>query len=192
MNKTLSFFILLVLLFFFQSCKEEKIATIYNKCYAENGTVNEKSIKYYIKGFEKELIESNLLKDSTGESYNEFFFEMDNFDYIHLKTNYSFQDSIKGVEFEEALSCVKKISLHNDFDNSLFGKLAKYMKKNNGNHEGFFESQPVDSIFNPKTFEYDFIKHRLFLGIQVYDKNKNHEGKVLCKIENCPKTKYPF
>ena len=41
----------------------------------------------------------------------------------------------------------------------IFGKLKKYMTENGGNHEGYFESQPIDSIFNENTFKFDYIKH---------------------------------
>ena len=187
--KKIRFLIIILLISFLQSCKKEKISDIYNKCYSENVTVNGKSIKHFIKGFEEELIKSNLLKDSTGKSYRDFFFELSNYDYIYLNSEYSFSDSIRGAEFDKVLSCPKKIRNHKDFESSIFGRLEQYMKNNNGNHEGFFESQPVKSTFNEKTFEYDYIKHKLFNVIKVYDKNKNVQGKVLCKSENCPKRK---
>jgi len=174
---------------FLQSCKKEKISDIYNKCYSENVSVNGKSIKYYIKGFEKELIKSKLLKDSTGKSYKDFFFELSDYDYIYLNTEYSFLDSISGLEFNDAINCAKKIKDHKDFDKSIFGRMGSYMKNNNGNHEGFFKSQPIDSIFNESTFEYDYIKHKLFGTIKVYDKNKIYGRNILCKTEDCPKRK---
>lgn len=187
--KNISFLILVLLISFLQSCKKEKISEIYNKCYSENVTVNGNSIKHYIKNFEKELIKDNLLKDSTGESYRDFFFELSNYDYIYLNSKYSFSDSINGIEFGEVLNCPKEIRNHKDFDSSIFGKLVIYMKNNNGNHEGFFESQPIDSIFNENTFEYDYFKIKLFSLIKVYDINNFQGGAVLCKTDNCPERK---
>mgnify|MGYP001804201647 CR=1 FL=1 len=190
MKKEAYLIISLILILFF-SCQNEKIADIYNKCYSENVTVDGKSIRLYIKGFENELIKSRLLKDSTGQSYRDFFFELsdNNYDYIYLENQYSFLDSINGLEFDGVLDCPLAIKSHKDFENSIFGRLTNYMKENNGNHEGFFKSQEIDSIFNEKTFEYDFIKHKLFNILKVYDKSKNHEGKILCKTEDCPERK---
>src|SRR5690606_38330998 len=184
-----SYLILFLAIVSIYSCKNENIAEIYNKCYSEEVTVNGISIKHYIKGFESELINSKLLKDSTGESYREFFFEMSNYDYVVLENKYSFLDSIKGLEYDGVMKCPIKIASHKDISNSIFGKLGKYMEENNGNHEGFFESQPIDSIFNEKTFEYDYIKHKLFNVIKVYDINTFQGGSVLCKTDNCPKRK---
>lgn len=62
------------------------------------------------------------------------------------------------------------------------------MTENGGNLEGYFESQPIDSIFNENTFKFDYIKHKLFNIIKVYDKTKNPKGKVLYKKENYPKS----
>ncbi|WP_322550940.1 hypothetical protein [Flavobacterium psychraquaticum] len=173
----------------FYSCQENNITEIYNKCYSEEVTVDGISIKHYIKGFEAELIKSKLLKDSTGKSYNDFFYELSNYDYIVLETKYSFLDSVKGLEFDGVLDCPLKISSHKDYPTTIFGKLGRYMKGNNGNHDGFFEAQPIDSIFNEKTFEFDYIKHKLFNVIKVYDKSKYESGTILCKTENCPERK---
>lgn len=170
----------------FYGCQEKNITEIYNKCYSEEVTVDGISIKHYIKGFEAELIKSKLLKDSTGKSYKDFFYELSNYDYVVLETKYSFLDSIKGLEFDGVLDCPLKISSHKDYPTTIFGKLGKHMKENNGNHDGFFESQPIDSIFNEKTFEFDYIKHKLFNVIKVYDKSKYENGTILCKTENCP------
>ncbi len=187
--KKKSYLILFLIITSIYGCQNESIAELYNKCYAEEVTVNGISIKHYISGFESELIKSKLLKDSTGESYKDFFYEMSNYDYIVLDNKYSFLDSISGLEYDGVMKCPKKIASHKDISNSIFGKLGKYMKENNGNHEGFFESQPIDSIFNEKTFEYDYIKHKLFNVIKVYDENNYRSGAILCKTDNCPKRK---
>lgn len=187
--KRIFYIIIFFIISLLYSCQDENISKIYNKCYSEEVTVNGISIKHYIKGFEKELIRSKLLKDSTAKSYKDFFYEISNYDYIVLESKYSFLDSIKGLEYDGVLNCSKKIAFHKDYTKTIFGKLGNYMKKNNGNHEGFFESQPIDSIFNEKTFEFDFIKHKLFNVIKVYDKNKYESGSILCNLENCPKRK---
>jgi len=171
------------------SCQQGNIEELYNTCYAQEVTVNGVSIKHYIDGFESELIKSKLLKDATGESYRDFFYEMSNYEYIVLNHRYSFLDSINGVEYDDVMKCPKKIANHKDISNSIFGKLAKHMKENNGDHTGFFESQETDSIFNERTFEYDYFKHKLFNIIKVYDKSKNQKGRILCKIEKCPEQK---
>ena len=168
------------------SCQEKDIAELYNKCYSEEVTVDGISIKHYIKGFEAVLIKSKLLKDSSGKSYKDLFYELSNYDYVVLETQYSFLDSIQGMKYDGVLDCPKKISNHKDYQNTIFGKLGKYMKENNGNYEGFFESQPIDSIFNEKTFEFDYIKHKFFNVIKVYNKNKYENGSILCNLENCP------
>lgn len=167
--------------------QNKSISEIYNECYSKNVTVKDKSIKHFIRGFEKILIENRLLKDSTGSSYRDFLFEFSDYDYIDLKYKYSFLDSTQGLEYNELLNCSKKIKSHRDFKSSIFGKLADYMLKNDGNHEGYFESQPIDSIFNEKTFEFDHIKHKLFGVIKVYDGNKSQKEKVLYRKENYPK-----
>jgi hypothetical protein len=184
-----SYLIMFLIISSFFSCQEKDIAELYNQCYSEEVTVDGISIKHYIKGFEAELIKSKLLKDSTGKSYRDFCFELSNYDYIVLETKYSFLDSIKGLEYDGVLNCPKKIADHKDYPNTIFGKLGKYMKENNGNHEGFFKSQPIDSIFNEKTFEFDYIKHKFFNMIKVYDKNKYESGTILCNTENCPERK---
>ena len=168
--------------------RNKNIYEIYNDCYAENVTVNKKSIRHYIKGFENSLIENKLLKDSTGKSYKDFFHEITDYDYIDMKSKYSFLDSLNGLEYDGVLDCPLAIRKHKDFDTSIFGKLKKYMTENGGNHEGYFESQPIDSIFNENTFKFDYIKHKLFNIIKVYDKTKNQKGKILYRKENYPKS----
>ena len=188
MKKT-AFLTLVLTIVSFYSCKEENITDIYNECYSKEVTVHGVSIKHYLKGFEAELIRSNLLEDSTGKSYRDFFNEIMHYDYIVLENKYSFLDSIKGLEYDGVMKCPLKISLHKDISNSIFGKLGKYMEENNGKHEGFFDSQPIDSIFNEQTFEYDYIKHKLFNVIKVYEKSTFRGGAMLCKIDNCPERK---
>ena len=179
----------LILTYFFVtlfSCEERKISDVYNECYSKEVKVNGVSIKKYLQEFENELINSNLLKDSSGKSYKEFFYELMTYDYIVLENKYSFLDSIKSVNFRDIMKCPLEISFHTDFEKSIFGKLSHYMKENDGDHLGFFKSEPMESIFNEKTFEYDYIKHKLFNIIKVYDKSKYRSGAVLCKLDNCP------
>ncbi len=181
-----SYLIAYVLIISISGCQKQHISEVYNDCYAKEVTVNGISIKKYINDFESELIRSKLLKDSSGESYKEFFNEMLDYDYIVLENEYSFTDSITGVKFDGIMKCPIVIANYNDFSNSIFGKLAEYMNENNGDHRGFFESQPIDSIFTKEAFEYDYIKHQIFITIKVYSKDSYENGAVLCKIENCP------
>lgn len=182
-----SYLIVYVLIISIFGCQKQHISDTYNDCYAKEVTVNGVSIKKYINDFESELIRSKLLKDSSGESYKEFFNEMLNYDYIVLENEYSFIDSITGVKFDGITKCPLAIANHNDFSNSIFGKLSEYMNENNGNHQGFFESKPIDSIFTKKAFEYDYIKHQIFSTLKVYNKDNYKNGAVLCKIDDCPK-----
>ena len=162
----------------------------YNDCYAQNFTIKNKSIKYYIKQYEDILIENNLLKDSTANSYVDFLFEFSNYDFIDLKTRYSFLDSIEGLRFgKDALNCVNKISNHKDFKKGIWGRYLNYVKTNslelNKNTTlEFLSSQPIDSIFNEDTFKYDFFKHKIFNIIPVYDGIQ--KGKILYKKGNYP------
>jgi hypothetical protein len=187
--KKFKYLILFFICSSFYNCQHKNISALYNKCYSEEVTVNGISIKHYIKGFEAELINSKLLKDSTAKSYKDFFYEVSNADYIVLENKYMFLDSINGLEYDGVLECAKKIASHEDYNNTILGKLGKYMNENNGNHQSFFESQPIDSIFNESTFEFDYIKHKFFSAIKIYDDNKYKVGIVLCKLENCPQPK---
>lgn len=187
--KKINYLILVFICFSFYKCQQKNISALHNKCYSEKVTIDGTSIKNYIKDFETELINSKLLKDSTAKSYKDFFYEVSNADYIVLENKYMFLDSINGLEYDDVLDCAKKIASHEDYNNTIFGKLGKYMNENNGNHQGFFESQPIDSIFNESTFEFDYIKLKFFSAIKIYDDNKYKVGIVLCKLENCPKPK---
>ena len=189
MTKTKCAILILTLLLSFISCKEKSISEVYNNCYKKEMTVKGVSIKHFLKGFEKELIKSNLLKDSTGKSYKELFFELKDYECIVLENKYSFLDSINGLEFNNISVCAEKIANHPDYPNSIFGKLNKYMEANNGDYEGFFESEPIEVIFNEDTFEFDFIKHKLFNTIKVYDTLFYEGGQILCKTKNCPERK---
>lgn len=183
----------ILFLILFSCSKKNKTTNIYdtyNECYAQNFIVKNKSIRYYLKQYEKILIENKLLKDSTANSYVNFLLEFSNYDFIDLKQRYSFLDSIKGLKFgKDALNCVNKISTHKDFKKGFWGKYLNYIKANSLqlNEErtlSFLTSQPTDSIFNEDTFKYDFFKHKLFNIIPVYDGSK--KGKVLYKRNNYP------
>lgn len=182
-----SIYIILVLLIISCKQKKENIYDIYNKCYSETAVDTEKSISHYIKSFEKELIKNNYLKDSTSESYYRLFNKLKEYEYIDLKTNYNFKDSIMFIKYNGTLECASEIKDHSDFEKSIFGKLGKFMLQNNGNHNGFFQSQHIDSIFNEKTFKFDYIKQKMFASIKLYNGQEYINGKILFNKDNYPK-----
>ena len=173
--------------------ENRSIHQVYNKCYSENLKVEETSIKYYLKEFENILIKNKLLIDSTSQSYKKFINEYSNYNYIDLKESYSFLDKINGLDFGDYYSnCVNEIREHEHFRTSIWGKLDNYflqneLEVNKENTIQFLQSQPFDTIFNERTFEFDFFKHKLFNVIKVSSGNESEIESTLYKKSNYSK-----
>jgi len=90
MKKIILFALTFILFNCKKDIKEQDIYKLYNNCYSEKVRVNGKPINYFIK-----KLKNNYLKDSTSKSYIEFMHQMDRYDFVIIKSNYSFIDSTR-------------------------------------------------------------------------------------------------
>jgi len=164
------FLISFVLTTSFCFSQEDRIEKIYQDCVYSQLTKEEaSSLKRYIKGFEKHLVEINLLEDATGKSYIKLIKSLPQGKKIPSSFSYSFIDSLNLIKSQNMFrgnnKCTMKISKHKDFESykkkvlSLIPSNSNDINKVMENYAGFLKEED---------FNLDYYKKQFFLILDLF------------------------
>lgn len=148
---------------------QEKVAEeYYQECLYNSLSDKGVALKRYAKGFEKQLIELKILKDSTAQSYYDLFESFSNGKAYPRSYKYSFIDSInnklernKIIPFNTV--CYDEMLKLERFKNSKLFKIQSQIDIDNSRVKFSKQMKKVISILDKKDFELDFYKQRTFI-----------------------------
>ncbi len=161
--------IILIIFFITQNLfsQNNKIETIFQKCFYYS--IGEKSIGYrnQFKNFENDLIEKNILKNNSPNSYYKLLKSLNKNKTFLNRLEYNLDSLAFYVKEEEIISanrkCLKKVKKHKDY--SLFKeKTAKSFNKKNDFWEGI---KNAANTINIKDLELDYYKQRVLLNTEL-------------------------
>ena len=191
-------FLILVLVVILASCNSQnyKFENQMFECLASSLAIAGIDLKKELYLFENHLIENGILKDNSGNSYYDIYKQIEFYNDVKCKFNYSFLDTI-----QSQLSDLDTINvMHLDcFDmNTAYKKSKQYLLDNaleslaeNNILNPSTIAKTITNILSPKDFEQDYYKMTLLLLLANVQQNKDSDSlRKLPPIDENKEPKY--